>query len=259
MRFKVLGLTVVLLGTLAAGTSHAASIGPDAFGYSATDAVPFHFADITATGTRVLANMDDAAVSANIGFTFNFYGTGYTDLFISSNGLLSFGTPNTAFTNLNFAAGTVGVDQPAIAPWWDDLVTNDPGDDAVYYETDGAPGSRIMTIEFHQMGFFSSSNSGPVTFEVQLSEATGAIRFTYLNTQTGDVNSSAASATIGIRNTGAPGNNDFLQWSFNSPVIGSESSILFGAAPASAVPEPASLLLLGSGIALAALRLRRRA
>lgn len=249
MRFKVLGLTVVILGTFAAGTSRAASIGPDAFGYVATNSVPFAFADISGTGTQVLVSQDDNFATANIGFTFNFYGTGYTQVFISSNGMLTFGLPDASFTNQNFQTTDIG--EAAVAPWWDDLFT---GTDGVYYETDGVAGSRVMTIEYRNTGFFSGG--GIVTFEAQLFE-NGVIRFNYLSTQTGTGNASAASGTVGIRNTGAPLNNDFLQWSFNSPVIGSESSILF--VPGQAVPEPASLLLLGSGLALAISRLRRRA
>ncbi len=226
MRFKVLILTLAILTTVAVGTSRATTIGPDAFGYSATNVVAFSFHDISATGTRVLNGNDDSFVSAAIGFTFNFYGTSYTTLNISSNGLISFGAGNTTFTNSDFSGGIGGTnDLPTIAPFWDDLEFLSAGTDAVYYQTEGAPGSRVMTVEWHQAkGFLNSP--GAISFEARLFEGSGIMLFTYLNTNTGDGYATGASATVGIRNTGAPGNGDFLQWSFNQAIIPDESSIL---------------------------------
>jgi hypothetical protein len=58
----------------------ALTIGPDAFGYTATNGVASPFENITGTGTRVLAGVDDATVSMPIGFAFRFYGVTYPSL-----------------------------------------------------------------------------------------------------------------------------------------------------------------------------------
>ena len=71
----------------------------DSTSYTAA-AVPFAFENIGATGTIItgLTNQDDASVSIPIGFTFPFYGANNTTVFVSSNGVLSFGS---AFTTLH--------------------------------------------------------------------------------------------------------------------------------------------------------------
>jgi len=78
----------------------------------------------------------------------------------------------------------------------------------------------------------------------------------YLDTTSGDFRASGGSATVGIRNTGAPGNGQVLQWSFNQADGSLRSGQALEFTPA-AVPEPTSMLLLGSGLALAS-RLRKR-
>ena len=233
--------------------AHATTIGPDAFGYTATNEVPFAFVDISATGTRVLDNVDDQTVGAAIGFDFNFYGTTFDNLFISSNGILTFGAGNSQFGNVNLATASPTGNGPTIAPAWDDWVTNDG--DAIYYQTVGAVGSRQFIVQWNDIGTFGGS-PGRVTFEALLFEASNNILFQYLDMDTGSEGDSAgASATVGIRNTDGHLNGQNLQWSFNQAVLREGEAILISP---QAVPEPTSLLLLGSGAAIIARRLRRR-
>ena len=95
------------------------TIGPDAFGYIGTNNVPFAFSDISGTGTVILADTDDDSVSVPIGFGFSFYGTGFANVFVSSNGLLTFGGADAAYDNMSLLTTSVGL--PAIAVMWDDL------------------------------------------------------------------------------------------------------------------------------------------
>jgi hypothetical protein len=80
-------------------------------------AVTSVFEDISGTGTVItgLTNQDDASVSIAMGLTFPFYGTNYTSVFVSSNGLLTFGTGTTAAANTNL---TTSPTQAAIAAFW---------------------------------------------------------------------------------------------------------------------------------------------
>src|SRR5262245_27796070 len=78
------------------------------------------FSFVDATGGTILAgltNQDDTAVSVPLPFTFRFFDTDYTSLFVSSNGLLTFGSANTAFTNADL---TNTPNEAAIAAFWDD-------------------------------------------------------------------------------------------------------------------------------------------
>src|SRR2546427_8316783 len=80
----------------------AAAPGPDAFGYTVAATTNFSFLQITNGSTRVLWFDDDAAVTnANIGFSFNFYGSSYTTVSFSVNGLITFGGASLAYSNVN--------------------------------------------------------------------------------------------------------------------------------------------------------------
>ncbi|HVL08629.1 MAG TPA: hypothetical protein VM512_05670, partial [Burkholderiaceae bacterium] len=52
-------------------TAQAETRGPDSYGYVATDQVTYTFKDITATGTKVLTNVDDATVQVSLGMDFD--------------------------------------------------------------------------------------------------------------------------------------------------------------------------------------------
>jgi len=83
---------------------HAAAVlapGPDAFGYSAGQTTAYSFTNITSGSTRVLWFDDDTAISVNLGFTFNFYGSNYSSVSFSPNGLMTFSAPSTDFANVN--------------------------------------------------------------------------------------------------------------------------------------------------------------
>src|SRR5262245_10971893 len=67
------------------------SVAQDGFGYTATSSVPFSYLDISGTGASVLSNVDDGTTNLSLPFGFKFYGTTYTSLCASSNGLISFG------------------------------------------------------------------------------------------------------------------------------------------------------------------------
>src|SRR5437588_4254871 len=93
-------------------------IGPDAFGYSATNDVPFTFIDISATGTRTLAGPDDITVSGvGIGFSFNFYGTNYTTINYNTNALIQFGGITSEFTNVDLTTTSPNLNLLSIAPF----------------------------------------------------------------------------------------------------------------------------------------------
>jgi len=206
--------------------------------YTATE-VPFSFQDISSIGTRVLAGADDSPTFANLGFNFNFYGTEYNSVSWTPNGLMTFGGSNGQFSNIDLTTTAPFGNLPSIAVLWDDWQFFSPGTDASYYYTTmGAPGSRSFITQWNfAEGYFDSPS--PVTFQSVLFEGSNNILFSYLDVDSGDFRSFGGDATVGIRDTDGHLNGELLQWSFNSPVIRNEESILFS--PQS-VPEPTSTL-----------------
>ncbi len=257
-------LLTLIPGAHAATTSHG--------GYTATDAIAFQWTEL-ATGynapiagaTRVLGSNDDSASAAiNLGFNFTFFGQTYSQAYISSNGLLTFGGGTTNNNNAsNYGLGDYMnfSTQPMIAAAWDDWTTTFSGTDGVYYATQGSAGSKSFTVEWRNTKKYdtaSNSNSSPVTFEAVLYEGSNAILFSYLDMETGgsSVNPDAsrgATATTGIRDVNAYANGNYLQWSHDQTVLLNNTSVLV--AP---VPEADSYALMLLGIGLVGLATRRR-
>ncbi len=200
-------------------------------GYQAAE-VPFAFDEISSTGTRVLAGADDDFVGASIDFPFTFFGTSQTTIFISSNGLLSFGGGSADYANVDLTSQSTDVNVPTIAPLWDDWQTFQSGADAVYYQTLGDAPNRRFVVEWHVVDHYFSSPSS-VTFQAVLFEGSNEIEFRYLDVVTGNANNNGASAAVGIRDTSGQSNGRNLQWSFNQGVIRDGEAILFAPNPVS--------------------------
>jgi hypothetical protein len=89
--------------------------------------------DISGTGTAV-ALTDDNAFLVPLGFTFNFYGNDFTQVYFGSNGFLTFTNSGTTdFTN-DCPVPNVNTPDDAIYVLWDDLVLSGSG----YRQTFGA-------------------------------------------------------------------------------------------------------------------------
>ena len=225
---------LIALLLCAAVSLEAARRGPDAAGYVASDATVFSFADISGPGggAGVLGGTDDATADLTLPFSFQFYGQTYTRACVSSNGAIYFITDPSACTGfVDFAntdlTGTAGPnDLPAIFPFWTDLAFQVGG--SVVYQSLGVPGSRRFVIQWNKA--FPQGSPNPVTFQVVLAEGSNTILFQYqtVDLGPGDAASKGGRATIGIRNHGAPANNQLLEWSFNVPVIPDNTALLFG-------------------------------
>ncbi len=177
----------------------------DGYGYRATQ-VPFEFTDIRATGTRILPTRDDATfelTDAALGdFQFPFYGATYKNLFVSTNGLISFNTADVSFSNDDMSSLVT----PTIAALWDDLQTNVTG---IRWRLTGTGNQQSLTIQWDAAGYLGSGDT--ITFQMVLEEAGGAIQFNYLDIS--DPTSSqtdGSSATVGIRDAVTLGNRSLL-------------------------------------------------
>ena len=78
----------------------------------------------TVAGAEIIVLGDDDYALVALDFTFSFYGVDYTELYVGSNGFITFVSGDTDFSEslTEFLA-----DQPRIAPFWDDLSPNNGG------------------------------------------------------------------------------------------------------------------------------------
>ncbi len=208
-------------------------LGPDGFGYVAVP-VTHGFEDISQTGLPILHGVDDDAAlisDAALGdFQFSFYGTTYSSLFVSTNGLITFGTPGTLAGNSDLTASPV---QAAIAVLWDDLSTY--GLDArIFWQVMGSGPTQRLIIQWNQIQYLDAA--GEITFQAVLSSFDGSIQINYRDLDGGDAQQDQGrSATVGIRNSGPQGNQRLLAGfnQGNTLYTGSGRSIRF--------QQPASL------------------
>lgn len=213
---------------------------PDGYGYLAqTVALQPINLDPNAPGVvnlTSLASVDDNAQVINLGSnSFNFYGVSYSQLYVSSNGLVTFGSANGAYSNGDLASGSIS--QAAISVLWDDLYTgvNGSPDDLVLYQlqdlnNDGTPDQLV--IEWNEIHHLGSQGTSGATFQVVLQlntgAATGNILLNYPDLDFGNPSyNNGASATVGIKNTGTSGFS-YLPISLNtgsSPFVGTGTAV----------------------------------
>jgi hypothetical protein len=221
---------------LAVLTIRSSTLGPDGFGYTAA-VTPYQAADIVGQpGTfTVIDHADDESDPVDLGTnTFSFYGVSYTGnnrLYVSSNGLITFGSANSEYQNTDLTSDPT---QPAIAPLWADWLKNagEPTGPMVVaqfadYDDNGVPHQLILEWNHvHHYGY-----SGLLTFQAVLGLNTGGapsdIVFNYLDLQSGDVWAEGNNATVGIKAAGTQGPNRLLVSSAGaSPFVGTGKAIL---------------------------------
>ena len=251
--------TIAIISTVLAlcGPARATSIGPDAYGYTASD-VGYAWGDISATGAKRLTSDSDGFASADLPFTFTFYGQDYTKVYWSINGLMTFGAGSEQFTNQNLASAgaTWTYDGPSIAPLWDDWESSAYiANDGTYHQTNGTAGDRQFIVQWNLLQHEDdAANRSEITFQAILLESSGAILIQYNDVAVGHTGiDNGKSATVGIRDTGGAASGRNLQWSYNQAVIANGTAIRF--AP---IPEPATAAGLALGIGGLARYIRRR-
>jgi hypothetical protein len=215
----------------------AATKGPDGGGYTATDAVVFSMVDLSggSGGVSVLSGVDDGVAPLTLPFPFRFYGTAYSVVCVSTNGILYFvGVAGACsdiddFSNVDITTAGTPKDLPAALPLWTDLSFDVPGSGSVLYQTIGALGTRRFVIQWNNA--YPVGATAPVTFQAVLSETAHTLLFQYQSLNVGVANaaSNGGTATVGIRNSQALSTNKHLSWSFNAPVMADSSALSFAA------------------------------
>jgi len=165
-------LLTLLTLTLLPRPAGAKIAGPDAYGYWVTDANEQFgqgpsYNPLVPDTIDVVWPLDDTSHQVSIGWDFTFYGVDYDQLWLSSNGLVSFDAAHSDPANT-----CAGVDPGTlIMALWDDLNPSATG--YVSYGTSGISPNRIFVITWLAMP--RSPNVGNATFQIQLHESDLAV------------------------------------------------------------------------------------
>jgi hypothetical protein len=132
----------------------------------------------SAVKCNTVSDCDDCAESVSLPFSFSFFGTEYSSINISSNGLLTFGDisdSSKCSMVIEMPGSFCEGSPPSIACFWDDLDTTASGD--IYYDTIGTAPFRKFVIQYVNVGRVGAS--GAVNFEILLHETTNLIQCNY--------------------------------------------------------------------------------
>jgi uncharacterized repeat protein (TIGR01451 family) len=188
----------------------AAADGPDGFGYTYADSTEpggpaYGFDNLTSPISLTLAD-EEMSGAIPIGFDFSYYGSTYSNLYVSSNGFLTvLPGQSAAFTpqQLPDSATPNGV----IAGWWVDLDPSKGG--TIQYQTLGTAPNRRFIVQFSNI--LRRYETYAVTMQFKLFEATNVVEVHY---ESGG--SDIAYYSMGIENqTGTSG----LSYYFGIPAL----------------------------------------
>ncbi len=227
---------MVAVGFSLIGTDVGADAGTaDAYGYRWVDSdlngtnVTYNWTDVESTGTDAgfSYSNNDYEGPFDIGFTFGFYGITYDSFYISSNGLMTFGSGTT--DSGNDPIPSQYYPDNFIAPYWDNLMVNyyPYNSGSVHYETIGDSPNRQLVVQWTNVSLAYSYT--PLTFEAILNE-TGEIWFQYQNISA----HAGLGATIGIENMdGSIG----CQYSYNEAKVSDAMAVMFYRGPVGFGPD----------------------
>jgi len=202
--------------------------GACTFGYTWTDSllpaptVGYDWIEISGTGTNTGVTGDDSYGGPYmIGFDFSFFGNTYNEFYVSTNGIITFGSGSTTYSNQNIPV-TTNPDN-LLAVYWDDMCVDYSvyNNGIIYYETRGASPNQQLVVEWWEISRLGTYDL--MTFEAVLNE-TGEIWFQYatLNGMTG------SSATVGIENVDGT---DACSYSYNTASLSDNMSVRFTLPP----------------------------
>lgn len=178
--------------------------------------------EVTYTGINTNLIGDDVAAGPfNIGFTFPFYGTNYTQAYININGTVNFGSSYNRYANvpLNTAISGTNIADNSIYAFWDDLNTNSARN--IYYATVGSSPNRKFVTQWTNI-YFHGTSIQLGTFQVILYEGSNEVQIQYRDLLGGN-RALGDSATVGLRKN----NSLSHQYSHNTASLTQEQAIRY--------------------------------
>ena len=188
------------------------------------------YAAQTNTGTNLVMTDDSQQGPFNIGFTFCFFGSTYTQFYVGSNGWISFsgGQPNT-FTSQTVPTANPAVPKNCIMGPWQDWHPGLGGQ--IRYQVSGVAPCRKLTVSWVAVPMFSCTNNFG-TFHIVIYESTNIIENHIQNkpaclqwsggTAVEAVHNAAGTVAVAVpgRNSTAwTANNDAWRWTPDGPTV----------------------------------------
>lgn len=203
------GTKITINVAASTGDNSSFDISTQGVGYAVTTAT----GQTITGGTTSVGNAGDDVVTSGVPlpFAFNFNGSAFNAINLSSNGNAQFTSTNTAFTNqcpLPLAAMN-----NLIAPYWDDQRT-DRANGGIFTSVTGSAPNRVFNVEWRTVTF--STPETALSYEMRLYETTNVVEFVYANVTGNATNANGSSATVGLqKGTGATAS-DITQFSCNT-------------------------------------------
>lgn len=118
-------------------------------------------------------DLDEGWSLLSLGFNFYFFDhtTPYTNVYVSANGFIKFGSPPTpgSFVNRDVVDGAA---QPnMVAAWWDDLIMADQS--RCRFDVTGSAGSRVFTVQWTNVQTYGKTAGHD--FQIKLKEGSNEI------------------------------------------------------------------------------------
>ncbi|WP_299440118.1 HYR domain-containing protein [uncultured Aquimarina sp.] len=201
-------------GTATVAANDLIGVNPFATNYTVDTSGTINREDISATGTEVILNDDDVSSALPIGFTFAFYGNQYTELYLSSNGFITFSDENESSNRAQLIPDTSKPNN-LIAFDWNDINPSVRG--TIRYTTIGTAPNRTLIVDFDNVAYFASSLN--TTVQVKLFETSNRIEIHATNIE--DVGKDKTMGLENINGTSAiavSGRNR-TRWSANNEVV----------------------------------------
>lgn len=208
--------------------------------YRYNDKATFLNLDISAAGTEVqFSASDDSDAEVPLPFNFTFFNRTYSQIWVSTNGALYFGSYDTY--DLDDYPDPEA--PPALQVFLQDLYLNsDPFDETrpdvshVYTSSIDIPGDRLFIIQWDHVYMWGSDN--PITFQAVLYEKSGDIRYQYISTSVNDPDyDNGFQAVAGIQDQMSFSSN-FVLYSRNQPELTVGKAVCFGFEPRCGEAEP---------------------
>ena len=188
-------------------------------GYSADDTIPYNWQDISGTGTAVTLTDDSVSAALPMGFSFDFFGTGYTDAYASSNGFMTFASGSSNGCCTGQALPNPAAPNNLIAGWWEDLNPSLGG--TVHYQTLGSAPNRVFILQFTNIQHYGGGNA--ITMQWKLFETTNVMEVHYQAAP-----SDGGTHSAGIENAdGTVG----VQWYYGTSALTTPEAVQYAPTP----------------------------